>query len=111
MACVRMFKFLVLQEQAYADYLRDVVTPIDRIAHDADVFVRLVTVTPQGGSVWNHGRAFIFRDAAQRAAMSAGMAAAALAYDGSEEATRRRKAHAETLRRQVAVSDYEFSEG
>ena len=108
-SCARMFKFWVLpgMEQAYADYLRDVVTPIDSIAHDADVFVRLVTITPEGGdSDWNHGRVFIFRDAAQRDAMPARMAAAALAFDGSAEATVRRKAFAETLRRQISITDY-----
>ncbi len=113
MAAIRMFKFFVLpgREQAYADYLRDVVTPIDTIAHDADVFVRLVTITPESGdSDWNHGRVFIFRDAAHRAAMPARMAAAALAFDGSEDATRHRKAFAETLRRQIAVSDYDMPE-
>jgi hypothetical protein len=113
MAAIRMFKFFVLpgQEQAYADYLRDVVTPIDAIAHEADVFDRLVTITPEGGdSIWNHGRVFIFRDRAQRDAMPARMAAAALAFDGSEEETRRRKAFAETLRRQVAVADYDMAD-
>jgi hypothetical protein len=36
------------------------------------------------------------------------MAAAALAFDGSEDATRRRKAFAETLRQQIAVADYDM---
>ncbi|MDB5739695.1 MAG: hypothetical protein JWP16_735 [Alphaproteobacteria bacterium] len=112
MAAIRMFKFFVLpgQEQTYADYLHDVVTPIDKIAHDADVFVRLVTITPEGEAAWNHGRVFIFRDPAQREAMPARMAAVALAFDGSEEATRDRKAFAETLRRQIAVADYDMPE-
>jgi hypothetical protein len=113
MAAIRMFKFFVLpgREQAYANYLRDVVAPIDAIAHDADTFVRLVTITPEGSSSdWNHGRVFIFRDAAQRDAMPARMAAAALAFDGSEDATHHRKALAETLRRQVAVADYDMPE-
>jgi hypothetical protein len=111
MGAIRMFKFFVLpgQEQAYTDYLRDVVTPIDRIAHDADVFVRLITITPEDEAAWNHGRVFVFRDRAQRDAMPARMAAAALAFDGDAEATTRRKAFAETLRRQIAVSDYDVS--
>jgi hypothetical protein len=112
MAAIRMFKFFVLpgREQDYADYLRDVVTPIDRVAHDADAFVRLVTITPEGEAAWNHGRVFIFRDSAHRDAMPARMAAAAHAFDGSEEATRHRKAFAETLRRQIAVADYDMPE-
>ena len=38
--------------------------------------------------------------------MPARMAAAALAFDGSADATARRKAFAETLRRQIAIADY-----
>ena len=108
MACARMFKFLVLpgMEQAYADYLRDVVTPIDRIAHASDAFVGLITITPEGEAAWTHGRFFTFRDAEHRAAMPARMAAVALAFDGSADATARRKAFAETLRRQIAIADY-----
>jgi hypothetical protein len=108
MGAIRMFKFRILpgQEQAYADYLRDVVTPIDRIAHAADAFVELVTITPETESDWNHGRVFTFRDAAHRAAMPARMAAAALAFDGNAGATAQRKAFAETLRRQVSISDF-----
>lgn len=112
MGAIRMFKFLVLpgMEQAYADYLRDVVTPIDRIARQADAFLELITITPESGDAgWNHGRVFTFRDAAHRDAMPARMAAAALAFDGSAEATARRKAYAETLRRQIAITDYAMS--
>lgn len=106
----RMFKFLVLpgQEQAYAGYLRDVVTPIDAAAHADDVFVDLATVTPEGTASWNHGRVFTFRDRSQRDAFAARMAGHAAAFDGSAEATARRKAFAETMRRQVAVTDYQI---
>ncbi|HEY0266657.1 MAG TPA: hypothetical protein VGC16_07895 [Rhizomicrobium sp.] len=111
MKTARMFKFRIRpgMEQAYADYLRDVVTPIDAVAHKADVFRELVTVMPDGETSWNHGRLFIFRDAAQRDAFAAGMADAAAAFDGSEAAKVKRKAYAETLRKQVAVSDYTLS--
>ncbi len=100
MKTARMFKFLVLpgRERAYGDYLRDVVTPIDEAAHKADTFLELVTLTPNGESAWNHGRVFVFRDAAQRAA-----------FDGSDEARIKRKAYAETLRRQIVVSGYDIS--
>lgn len=109
MAFARLFKFRVLpgREQAYADYLRDVVTPIDAMAHAADVFVELVTVMPEGAAAWNHGRLFTFRDRDQRDAFAARMAEHAARFDGTAEATRARKAFAETLRTQVAVSDYE----
>jgi len=111
MSCARLFKFLVLpgQAQAYADYLAAVVTPIDAAAHADDVFVSLVTLTPDAPSAWNHGRLFTFRDRAQRAAFAARIAAHAAAFDGSAEATARRKAQAETMRRLIAVSDYDLS--
>jgi hypothetical protein len=110
--CIRMFKFLVLpgMEQAYADYLRDVVTPIDVVAHKADAFLELLTLTPDApGAAWNHGRVFTFRDPVHRAAMPAAMAKAAAAFDGSDAARITRKAYAETLRRQIAITDYDVS--
>lgn len=111
MKCARMFKFLVLpgQEAAYAAYLRDVVTPIDAAAHRDGVFAELVTLTPEGEAGWNHGRVFLFRDVAQRDGFAAGIAAHAAVFDGSAEATARRKAQAETLRRLIAVSDFALS--
>ena len=108
MSPARLFKFRVLpgQEAAYAAYLRGVVTPIDEAAHRDDVFAKLVTLTPDGEAAWNHGRVFVFRDLAQRDAFAARIAAHAAAFDGSAEATARRKAQAETLRRLIGVSDY-----
>jgi hypothetical protein len=103
-----MFRFLVLagQEKAYATYLRDVVTPIDDAAHRDDVFVKLVTLVPEGEAAWNHGRIFLFRDVAQRDGFAARIAAHAATFDGSADATARRKAQAESLRRLIGVSDY-----
>jgi hypothetical protein len=109
--CIRMFKFLVLtgMEQAYAEYLRDVVTPIDAVAHAADAFVELITVTPDAAeTAWNHGRVFTFRDCSHREAMPAAMAKAAAAFDGGDEARMKRKAYAETLRHQIAIADYDI---
>ena len=110
-SCARMFKFRVLpgMEQAYADYLREVVTPIDAVAHAAGAFLELLTVTPDATEDWNHGRVFTFRDRAHRETMPAAMAKAAAGFDGSDEARVKRKAYAETLRRQIAVADYNFS--
>ena len=109
MTFARMFKFLILpgQEHAYAGYLRDVVTPIDEAAHKAGVFDRLHTIMPDGEAGWNHGRVFLFIDRAQRDAFAARMAEQAAAFDGSAAATARRKAFAETLRRQVGISDFQ----
>lgn len=108
MTCARLFKFLVLPgcEAQYTAYLRDVVAVIDAAAHRDGVYETLVTIMPQGEADWDHGRLFRFRDAAQREAFATRMAAHAAAFDGSAEATARRKAFAETLRRQIAVSDY-----
>jgi hypothetical protein len=109
--CARLFKFQVLdgQETAYAAYLETVVTAIDRVAHKSDVFIDLITIRPQAAdSAWNHGRLFTFRDHAQRAAFAGGVAEAALAFDGSEAAREARKATAETMRRLVAVADYDL---
>jgi hypothetical protein len=88
-----------------------VVTPIDEAAHHDDVFVKLVTITPEGEAAWNHGRLFLFRDLVQRDAFAARIAAHAALFDGSADATSRRKAQAESLRRLIGVSDYAFGDG
>jgi hypothetical protein len=109
--CIRMFKFQVLpgMERAYAEYLRDVVAPIDAAAHRDGAYLDLVTVTPDAAdAAWNHGRVFTFRDRVHRGAMPAAMAKAAAAFDGSDEARVKRKAYAETLRRQIAIADYDI---
>ncbi|HVW73833.1 MAG TPA: hypothetical protein VHC39_09350 [Rhizomicrobium sp.] len=111
MTFARMFKFHVFadREAAYAAYLRDVVTPIDEAAHKAGAFDRLATVTPQSAGDWNHGRVFFFRDRAQRDAFAASIAQHAAVFDGSAEATAARKARAETLRKLVAIFDFEIT--
>jgi hypothetical protein len=108
----RLFKFLVFdgQEANYATYLETVVAAIDALAHKDDVFVDLTTIRPDTvNDVWNHGRLFTFRTRQQREMFSDGMSQASLAFDGSEAARQARKAHAETMRRLVEISDYELS--
>jgi hypothetical protein len=110
--CARLFKFHVLdgQEAAYAAYLETAVAAIDAMAHKSNVFIELITIRPQAAhSTWNHGRLFTFRDHAQRAAFADAIAEASLAFDGSEAARDARKAAAETMRRLVAVADYDLS--
>jgi hypothetical protein len=109
MTCARLFKYFVLRDEAYRDYLRDVVEPIDRAAHDADAFVSVMTIVPETKKSWTQGRLFTFRDHAQRAAFADAMAAQAASFDGGEAARAARKQHAETLRRLVAVADYDIS--
>jgi hypothetical protein len=109
MTCARLFKYFVLQADTYRDYLREVVEPIDRAAHDADAFVSVMTIVPEAKENWTQGRLFTFRDPAHRAAFVDAMAAQAAAFDGSEAAKLARKSYAETLRRLVAVSDYDIS--
>ena len=110
--CARLFKFQVPQgrEAAYTAYLEGPVAIIDAMAHQADAFVDLVTIRPDASdTAWNHGRLFTFRDRDQRAAFAGRMAEASLAFDGSAAARDRRKADAESLRRLVAVADYDLS--
>ena len=111
MIFARLFKFLVLpgQDEAYAAYLRDVVTPIDEVAHKAGVFDRLHTIVPEGETCWNHGRIFIFRDRAQRDAFAVRIAEHTAVFDGDAGATANRKSFAESLRRLVGMSDFQIS--
>ena len=48
--CARAFKVRVIpgQETAYEGYLREVVEPIDAIAHAAGVFAHMYAVRPEG---------------------------------------------------------------
>ncbi|SMG34149.1 hypothetical protein [Paraburkholderia susongensis] len=110
--CARVFKVKVHpgKEQAYADYVRDVVEPIDEIAHAANVFVDVVTIRPEGDAAWTHARIFTFRDEAHRDALAQAMAQAAASFDGNDEARDARKRYAETLRATIAVSDYSMSD-
>lgn len=109
MSCARLFQYFVLQESAYRDYLRDVVEPIDRAAHAVGAFESVTTIVPDVKESWTQGRLFTFRDHAHRAAFADAMAAQAAMFDGGEAARLARKQHAETLRRLVAVLDYDIS--
>ena len=108
--CARLFKFQVLdgQEAAYAAYLEGPVAAIDAMAHKDDAFADLITIRPQAAGGWNHGRLFVFRDHAHRAAFAGRMAEASLAFDGSDAARDARKARADTMRRLVAAADYDL---
>jgi len=67
--CARAFKVRVIpgQEAAYGGYLREVVEPIDAIAHAAGVFAHMYAVRPEDpGTDWPHARVFPFTDEAQR---------------------------------------------
>jgi len=108
MRYVRLFKYVVLRDKAYSDYLRDVVEPIDRAAHAADVFLDVMTIVPQQEEDWTQGRLFTFRDRAQRNAFAEAMALHAAVFDGSEEARIWRKRYANTMRKLIAVFDYDL---
>lgn len=110
--CARMFKVRVLpgQEAAYERYLREVVEPIDAMAHEAGVFAYMHALRPEGQDAgWTHARVFYFTDDAQRQRFAEDMARAAARFDGSADATERRKALAATLRDTVGTSDYRVS--
>jgi hypothetical protein len=107
--CARAFKVRVIagQEEAYARYLREVVEPIDALAHEAGVFAHMLAMRPESpGADWTHARVFFFADTAQRERFTAAMAACAGRFDGSAEATVKRKAFADTLRVALGSSDY-----
>ena len=110
--CARAFKVRVIpgQEAAYEGYLREVVEPIDAIAHAAGVFAHMYAVRPEEtGADWTHARVFLFTDEAQRQRFTDTMAQAAAQFDGSPEATERRKTLASTLRTTVGTSNYRVS--
>lgn len=107
--CIRRFKYKVLpgQEAAYADYLRDVVEPIDHMAFADDAFLEVFMMYPMQEDTEDiQCRVFLFRDEAQFKAFPALMAKAAAQFDGNAAATEKRKAYAETLRALVGVQDY-----
>ena len=110
MTFARMFKFLVLpgQQEAYAAYLRDIVSRIDEAACEAGVFDRLHTIVPEVAGDWNHGRMFLFRDRAQRDGFAVRIAEHAAAFDGDTAATAARKVFADTLRGLIGVADFQI---
>ncbi len=107
--CARAFRVRVLagQEDAYARYLREVVEPIDAMAHEAGVFAQMLAIRPEAPDAdWSHARVFLFRDLAQRSRFTEAMAACATRFDGSAEATTARKAFADRLRVALGSRDY-----
>lgn len=113
--CLRSFRVRVRpgQEEAYTRYVAEVVEPIDRIAHAADVFVDVLAIQPEpstDGSAadqdWTHCRLFSFRDRGQRDRFQTEMGKAAAQFDGSDAALAKRKAYAETLREALGPRDY-----
>lgn len=110
--CAREYKVRVHpgQEEAYERYLREVVEPIDALAHTQHVFAHMYALRPEYPDAgWTHSRVFLFRDRAQRERFTQAMAASASQYDGSAAATERRKALAATLRDTVGNFDYTVS--
>ncbi len=92
------------QREAYEQYLRTVVDPIDAIAHQMDAFVEVFELTPHdGGEAWDVGRVFTYRDRDQLESFGARMAQAAAQFDGDDpQVTQTRKDHAATLRRRIS---------
>ena len=95
------------QFEAYTNYLRDIVEPIDHegLRRGALLgFTTLVDASP--GAPWTHMRLFTFESPAQRAGMVAALAqaAAALTPDAGERAAR--AAHVATLRERIGEADF-----
>lgn len=112
--CIRVFRFEVLpgQEQAYQEYLRDVVEPIDEVAFADGAFLEVLILTQANpcGKSGTQCRVFTFRDVAQRDAFPGLIAEAARQFDQTEEARDLRKAYADTLRTVVGVDDHELQD-
>lgn len=107
--CARAFRVRVVpgQEAAYTRYLREVVEPIDALAHEAGVFAQMFAIRPETpGADWTHARVFLFRDTQQREGFTEAMAACAVRFDGGADATAKRKAFADTLRVALGSRDY-----
>ncbi len=97
------------QFEAYTNYLRDIVEPIDHEAQrrgDLLGFTTLMDASP--GAPWTHMRLFTFENPAQRANMVAALAQAAttLTPDAGKRAAR--AAHVATLRERVGESDFDI---
>ena len=100
------------QFEAYTNYLRDIVEPIDHEAQrrgDLLGFTTLMDASP--GAPWTHMRLFVFDDVAQRDVMKDGLAriAAQLTPDATQRA--QRAALAETLRDKAGEQDLDSLPG
>ena len=97
------------QFEAYSEYLRTQVEPIDHAAQQHGAltsFMTLVDKTP--GAPWSHMRLFVFATTAQRADMVVALAQAAAVLTPNAEDRTARSAFAASLRDKVGESDFDL---
>jgi len=97
------------QFDAYSDYLRTQVEPIDHEARRCGALTGFMTLVDRSADApWTHMRLFTFDHAEQRADMvnALARAAAALTPDAQERATR--ASYAAGLRDKVGESDFDL---
>jgi len=97
------------QMDAYSEYVRTHVEPLDREAQlrgDLVSHMTLVDNTPD--AAWTHMRLFIFHNAAQRANLATALADAAAVLTPDPRLRASRAAHAATLRDRVGETDFDL---
>ncbi len=96
------------QLQAYSDYLREQVEPIDHAAQRSGAVHSFSTlVDPAPNAAWTHLRLFYFASAEQRANMVQALAEAAATLTPDASVRQARAALAATLRERVGEADFE----
>ncbi|MCY7308800.1 MAG: hypothetical protein LH632_22245 [Rhodoferax sp.] len=94
--------------QAYSDYLREQVEPIDCAAQRDGVLHDFSTlIDPAPNAAWSHMRLFYFASAEQRANMVKALGAAAVTLTPDASVRQARAALAATLRERVGEADFE----
>ena len=96
------------QFEAYSDYVKAQVEPID---HEAQLRGALISHTTlidrKPDAPWTHMRLFIFHDAEQRANMATALAEASVSLMPDAKRRAARTAHAATLRDKVGEADFD----
>jgi hypothetical protein len=97
------------QFDAYTEYLRTEVEPIDHAARQQGVLTRFATlIDRRADAPWTHMRVFEFADAAQRERLHAGLAAVMQALLPDAQARAARAQRASGLRDKVDEVDMDL---
>ncbi|MEO8857699.1 MAG: hypothetical protein ABI343_11995 [Burkholderiaceae bacterium] len=97
------------QFEAYSDYVRTQVEPIDHEAQLRGALISHTTLLDRTANApWTHMRLFIFHDAKQRDNMAQALSEAAAALMPNAARRAERSAHAATLRDRVGDADFDL---